>query len=158
MRLRETIDYEAPPHAVLAMLTDRSFRTMVCERTHALDHAVTIDVAGRVTTVSVWRSMPADVPGFFRRLVGDRLEIQQIERWDGPVRADLAVRIVGKPASLDGYVALEQTTAGTRQIVDGRVNVSVPFIGGDIAKEIARAIRAALAVEAETGREYLRAR
>jgi hypothetical protein len=158
MRLRETIDYDATPGAVVAMLTDHEFRTRVCERTHALDHAVTIDVTGRVTTVSVWRSMPANVPGFVRRLVGDRLEIEQIERWAAPTRADLAVRIVGKPASLDGHVALEQTTAGTRQIVDGRVNVNVPFIGGDIAKEIARAIRAALAVEAETGREYLRAR
>jgi hypothetical protein len=120
MRLREAIEYDAPPGAVLAMLTDREFRVRVCERTHALDHRVTIDVTGSVTTVSVWRSMPANVPGVVRRLVGDRLEIEQVERWAGPVRADLAVRIVGKPASLDGHVALEQTTTGTRQTVDGR--------------------------------------
>jgi hypothetical protein len=158
MRLREAIEYAAPPDAVVAMLTDHAFRVRVCERTHALDHAVTIDVTGRVTTVRVWRSMPANVPGFVRRLVGDRLEIEQVEQWHAPVRADLTVRIVDKPASLEGHVALEPTTAGTRQVVEGRVNVRVPFIGGDIAKEIARAIRAALAVEAETGREYLRAR
>jgi hypothetical protein len=157
MRLQESIDYTAPPDVVYAMLTDPEFRAQVCERTHALDHAVSVDETAAITTVTVWRSMAADLPGFVRSLVGDRLEVEQVERWDGMVRADLAVRVIGQPAALHGGIVLERVATGTRQMVDGRVDVNVPFVGGRIATEIARAIRAALAVEADTGRAYLAA-
>ena len=160
MRLREEITYPADVEAVFTMLCDPAFRRRVCEATYALDHSVSVEHDGDDVVISVVRVMPADVPPMIRRVVGDRIEIRQIEHWAaapqaGQRTADLALTVVGHPARMSGSVALSPANGVTRGTIDGEINVSVPIFGGRLANEMAKGFRFALSVEEEVAKEYL---
>jgi hypothetical protein len=159
MHVYEQIQYDGSVEAVYTMLCDARFRAAVCEATYALRHAVSVDVDGDGVLVTIERVMPADVPPAIRRFIGDEIAIVQTEAWypgDGlSRRADVTMRIPGKPASMSGTIALESDNGGCRQTFDGDVRVSVPFAGARIEAAIADAIRFAISKESELGQRYL---
>ncbi len=161
MQLRETIEYDAPPEQVFAMLCDQAWREQVCEATHALHWNVRIEAVDGGATVTVVREVRAQVPAAVRAMVGDTIEIVATEAWgpaggDGSRTADLQVQISRQPAGMTGNLRLEPVGGGgTRETLVGDVKVNVPFFGRTIEPEIAKAIRAALVVEGTMGRAYL---
>jgi hypothetical protein len=160
MKLREELAYPADVETVFSMLCDPAFRRRVCEATYALDHSVSVESQGDVVIISVVRVMPADVPPVVRRVVGDRIEISQVERWAaaaqyGQRTADLALTVVGQPARMSGTIALTAVDGATRGTVEGELRVNVPIFGGRLASEMANGFRFALSVEAEVAKEYL---
>lgn len=150
------------PDAVFAMLVDADFRGEVCDATHALDYDVDIQVHHNgAASVRVHRVMPAEVPDFVRRLVGDRIDVVQTEEWrpaqaDGRRTADLLVQISGQPARMTGAVTLERDGSGVRESIEGDLKVSIPLVGRKIEPEIAKGILYALRKEEERGRARLR--
>jgi hypothetical protein len=160
MRLREEIAYPADVDAVFSMLCDPAFRRRVCEATYAIDHSVAVRSEGDVVLISVVRVMPADVPAVVRGVVGDRIRIEQVERWyvadeAGQRFADLSLEIVGQPARMSGSIALTAVDGATRGTIEGDLNVNLPIFGGRLANEMAKGFRFALAVEADVARDYL---
>ena len=160
MDLREQITYDAPPDEVFAMLCDESFRAEACAAVHALSHTVAVDRVGDEATVRTTRVMPAQVPDFAKKMVGETIEVTQVERWGAPDAAgartaQLRIAITGQPAGMEGSVRLEPAAGGTREILAGDVRVRIPFVGRQIEPEIAKAIRAAVVKEAEVGRHWL---
>jgi hypothetical protein len=110
--------------------------------------------------VRVDRTIPAEVPDFVKKLVGETLDVRQTEEWSAPDAqgrrtADITVEVMGQPARMTGRIVLEPTDDGCRQVVSGQVKVSIPFLGGKIEPEIAKGIRSAIRVEEKTGREWL---
>src|SRR5688500_16163048 len=89
-----------------ALLVDPEFRAAVCEATHALDYHVQVEEhhdGGALVTVE--RKMPADLPDFIKKLVGETVEVVQSEEWgaageNGERTAVLRVRIKGQPAEM----------------------------------------------------------
>lgn len=162
MHVRAEITYPTgSPDEVFALAVDKDFRAAVCEATHALEHRVEIDRKpdGR-TRVVVERTLPADVPDVIRPFVGKTITIVQTDVWaapgsDGTRTADLLIQIKGHPAAMKGSQTIAQDGAGTRQQIIGDLKVSVPFFGGKIETEVAKAILAAAAKEQETGRAWL---
>jgi Protein of unknown function (DUF2505) len=162
MRLSTEIDYPgADTSAVFAMVSDRGFREAVCAATGALEYDVDValddDGTGGIT---VTRTHPAEVPDFVKKFVGQTLTLVQSETWgppraDGGRTADLVISVKGQPASMKGSVTLETTDSGSRELIDGDLLVSVPFIGKKIEPELAKAIVAAAAKEQQTGRTWL---
>jgi hypothetical protein len=162
MDVRTEISYPgASVDDVFAMALDPDFRSAVCEATLAIDHEVDVqsdDDGSAVVRVS--RTMPAAVPDFVRRLVGETIDLVQTETWgpddgSGTRRADLTLQVVGQPATLTGSLSLEETPAGVVEVVQGDLRVSIPFIGKKIEAEIAKGIMAAARKEEDTGREWL---
>jgi hypothetical protein len=162
MNLSAEISYPgATPDQVFALIVDPRFQAAVCEETKALSHDVGVDAEGDGgATVRVERTMPAEVPDFAKKLVGETLDIRQTEDWAAPDAtgrrtADLTIDVVGQPAKMTGTIVLEATADGSRQVVAGEVKVSVPFFGGKVEPELAKGIVAALRVEEKTAREWL---
>jgi hypothetical protein len=160
MELEEIQDYEADPDAVFAMLCDQAWREEVCRATHAIDYSVAVDESDDGISVRTARVLPANVPEPIKSMVGEHIEITQIETWatvsDGNTRhAKLDVRIVRQPASMTGTMTLEPHGAGTRQTVVGNIRVKIPLLGRRLEPELAKAIRAALDKEGECARTYL---
>ena len=160
MELRAETDYPAPPEAVFALLCDEAFRSAVCEATHALSHHVEVGTSDGDVTVRTTRVMPAEVPDFVRRIVGETLTVEQAERW-GPAEASgarsagITVTVTGQPAGMTGSRRLEGTANGTHESVRGDVKVRVPFVGARIEPEIADAIKAAIRKEGDLARQWL---
>jgi hypothetical protein len=162
MEMSAEIDYPgATPEEAFALIVDPKFRAAVCEATMALGHDVGIESTGNGgATVRVDRTMPAEVPDFVRKLVGETLDVRQTEEWSAPDAvgrrtADIRVEIVGQPAKMTGTIVLEAIPDGCHQVISGQVKVSIPFLGGKIEPEIAKGIRSAIRIEEQTGRAWL---
>ena len=162
MELSAEISYPgATPDEAFALVVDPKFRAAVCEATMALGYDVGIDEKDDGgAMVRVDRTMPAEVPDFVKKLVGETLDVRQTEEWSAPDAegrrtADIRVDVVGQPAGMTGTIVLEPTPDGCREIVSGQVKVSIPFLGGKIEPEVAKNLVTAMKVEQKTGREWL---
>jgi hypothetical protein len=162
MDLSAEISYPgATTDEAFALVVDPQFRAAVCKATMALSYDVGIDPKdGGGASVRVDRTVPAEVPDFVKKLVGETLDVRQTEDWSAPDAegrrtADVRVEVVGQPAKMTGSVVLEPTSDGCHEVVTGKVKVSIPLLGGKIEPEIAKGILTALKVEQQTGREWL---
>jgi hypothetical protein len=160
MDLHVETDYPAAPDAVFALLSDQAFRAAVCEATHAITHTAVVEATGEQVVVRTTQVLPAMVPDFVKKMVGETLEVQQTERWE-PAQASgarsgaVSVTVSGQPAGMEGTRHLAASAAGTRGSVRGQVSVKVPFFGARIEPEIAAAIKAAIDKEGELARSWL---
>ena len=144
------------------MLSDKGFRERVCAATHALSWTVDVDRAADGVRVRINRVMPAEVPDFVKRLVGETLEVSQDERWSAPDATGarsgtVRVQISGQPAEMNGTLRLEAAGAGSRQLLSGEVRVRLPFLGRKVEPEITKGIVAAMRKEGEVGKAWLAA-
>jgi uncharacterized protein DUF2505 len=161
MELQETQDFDADPDRVFAMFCDQAWREEVCRAMHAIDYSVSIERSGDTVVVRTTRVLPAQVPEPAKSLVGDTLEIVQIESWaaepdgDGKRRAEVDLRITKQPATMTGTITLEPHGTSTRRTVNGDIRVRIPLLGRRIEPEIAKAIRAALQKEQEQADPHL---
>lgn len=146
---------------VYELALNDEFRAAVCVATGALEHHVDVRRADDGSAVvTVRRTMPAEVPDFVRRFVGDTIAIVQTETWapgDGSDRrrAQLALQIVGQPAAMTGSLALDSSGGGVREVVSGDLRVSIPFLGRKIEAEIAKGVLSAARKEEQLGRQWL---
>lgn len=162
MDVRAEINYPTTtPEHVYTLVTDQMFRSAVCEATGALTYDVDVDKRPDDTaTVTVRRTMPAEVPDFVKKFVGQTVEVVQTEEWGAPDhlgqrRADLVVQIKGQPVKMAGTLHTEVVGEGTRTSIRGNLTVSMPFVGKKIEPEIAKGILAAVATEQRTADRWL---
>jgi hypothetical protein len=153
--------FPAAPDEVATMLADPAFVRRWCEATHASGVTVSIDGAPpKPFTVSTTRAYPTDsFPSFARRFVGDALEISQTDHWsevgDGTWAGESDVATTGAPARMLARVTLVPDGEMTRQVVDGDLKASIPFVGAKVETLMYDAITGALAVMERVGRDWL---
>src|SRR6476620_2068382 len=157
MKITAKISYPAgtTPDQVYAMATDPKVRSEVCELTHALDYDVKVDEHDDDTSsVVVSRTMPADVPDFIKKMIGDKVDVVQTEEWGQPGEggqrtADVVVQIKGQPAKMVGSASILETGGALEMRIEGDLKVAIPFIGKKVEPEIAKGIYAAIKREQE---------
>lgn len=155
MQFSHTIEYDAAPDEVYAMLADADFREKVCLAMHAVENEVSIETDGDGMSVVVDQTQPAHgIPSFAKKFVGDHIRIVQAEAWTSPERAVLEVEIPGKPGHLKGEITLKHGS-GTVETVSGEIKVHVPMLGGKLEKLIGDLLGAALDTEQKIGRAWL---
>lgn len=153
--------FPATPDEVAAMLADEVFVRRWCEATHAV--SVTVSVTGgppEAFTVTTTRAYPTDTfPSFARRFLGDALAISQTDRWsaagDGTWTGQSEVATTGAPARMQARTSLVPDGQLTRQVVDGQLKASIPFVGAKVEQLMHEAITGALGVMEITGRDWL---
>jgi hypothetical protein len=162
MDVRAAISYpRSTPEQVFALAVDPKFREAVCEATRALDYDVDVDRRRDDTaTITISRTVPAEVPDFVKKFVGETVDVLQIEEWaapdvNGQRRADLTVQIKGQPAKMTGTAITEAVGQGARTSIRGDLRVSLPLVGKRIEPEIAAGILAAIAKEQEVADQWL---
>jgi hypothetical protein len=138
------------------MLADPAFREEVCARQGVLRHSVGVSGRGAGMEVVVDRVHSADgLLSVARKLVGDEINIVQVERWTDADAADVTVTIPGKPAEMSGQITLTEDGASTVESVTLDVRVGIPLVGGKIENLVADLMVAALKAENKVGRDYL---
>ena len=160
MQFSERLDYLAAPHAVWAMYCDPAFREQVCTATGASSHHVDVTADEAGGTITVTRVLPARMSESIRKLVGDTVTVTQTESWgtadsSGARRADVTLRVEGKPASMTGTHTLVPAGTGCELQVVGDLKVAIPFLGGRLESELAKVIGGALRREQQVGQRYL---
>lgn len=154
MRFEHTSSYPAPPDEVYAMLTNAEFREKVCVAVKSVEHSV--DVSGSTVTISHTQRV-RKIPAFAAKLVGETIQIHQVERWSSPVAADLELTIPHKPGHLRADVSLSPAGEGTTYRVTGELKVSIPFVGGKLEGLIEGLLKMFLKRENEVGQAWLTA-
>jgi hypothetical protein len=161
MDLHRETRYAADPQTVFEMLTHKGFIQKRAEAAHAIRHEVTVERLGGGCRTRAQQTLPAEVPDFVRRLVGQHIELDEVITWgepasDGSRRGDLQVSVTNAPVSLKGTIQLVPSSDGTtRQIVDAELKASVPLIGRKIEEAAAPAVLAGLDGMEELGRTWL---
>ena len=162
MKMRVETTSAATVEQTFASRVEQSVRERACQESGALSYEVLIEhAADGGARVQVQRVMPAQVPDFIRRFVGDSISISQVEQWSapGPAGARTAavnVTVKGQPASMTGSITLSPATAGSTERVAGEVKVGIPFLGRQIEPEIVKVIEAALRIEQRVGQDWVR--
>lgn len=156
MRINETNSYGGVTvEQAYALAIDQAFREEACVKQGATDTEVTSepnDLGGN--TVTIVRTMPADMPDFVKKFVGDTVKVKQVEQWSaadaaGHRSAQIRVSIIGQPAETQGTAVIGSADGMATLTFDGEVKVSIPFLGKKIEPEVARAIIASLRHDAE---------
>jgi hypothetical protein len=162
MKLSAEIDHPtATPDQVMTMMLDPAFRKRVCDATDAVDYTIDVEEYDDGTAkVVVNRVVPAEVPEFVRKMIGDTISLTQTEQWsaaaaDGTRTADVLVAVKGQPARMSGTMGLVRSGGGVKLFVDGDVEVKIAFFGSRIEPELAKGILAAIAVEQQVGEAWL---
>ena len=150
------LTYDAPAAEVYRMLTTASFREQVGARMRVLSVEASVTEDAAATVVRIAQVQPAKgLPSFATRIVGDTIEIDQVERWTSDRHADVELVIPGKPGRISGTARLEEADGTTTEVVELDVKVGIPLVGGRLEGLVADMLVKALEAENATGRDYL---
>jgi hypothetical protein len=133
-----TISFTQAPHEVWAMITEPNYVVGKGEAQGALsvEASVTEDESGGAIIESR-RSLPAELPSFARALVGETVELTEVQTWsdaaaDGSRTATLTVSFGSSPVAIQGSIRLEPTPTGSQIVIESTAKSSVPFIGSKV--------------------------
>ena len=140
---------------VYEMLATPAFREEVCDSQSVLRHSVEINRDGKGMTVEIDQVQAAEgLPGFVTKIVGDEINIVQVEDWSALDAAALTVSIPGKPAEMSGTITLRESATTTEDVALD-IRVGIPLVGGKIEQLVGDLLVAALKIENRVGRDYL---
>ncbi len=156
-RVHEDLRYDgATAEQVYAMLGTQEFREAVCDFQRVLHRTVTVEEDGDARRVTIDQGHGTDrLPGFAKKIVGERINIVQSETWSGGSHGDITVAVPGKPGEMTGTADLRQDDTGVTEKVDMTVTVRLPLIGGKVEGLIADMLTKALRAEHKVGQDWL---
>jgi hypothetical protein len=165
MDLHREMSYPAPLERVVAMMIDPEFQRTRCESQHALDWTITVDPEDATPatpriTVTTRRKLPTDqIPEFVRKFVGAAIQLEEITTWlpgDADSRtAEVRLSVAGAPVTMTGRYVFTSEGAGTREVADGKVKASIPFLGGKVEEAVLPIILTGLGADEKLGAAYL---
>ncbi len=138
-----TQSFPAPPTTVWEMMTDVEYITTKGMRSGSLEVNPEVAEQGDHTLVISRRRLPAKMPGFMKKFVGEELIINETQKWgaaadDGSRTGTFVIDFGGQPMAFHGSLTLRPTADGSEVTTDGSLKSSVPFVGGKaegVAKE-----------------------
>lgn len=111
-------------------------------------------------TVKTRRWVPANVPGFAKKIFGETTEMVQTDTWgpetDGVRRGTWVIDVPGKPVKASGSITLEAAGSGSLVTIDGELKASIPLIGGKLESWAGGEAAETLGKEHEFGITWLR--
>lgn len=135
--LSVTHEFSAPPAAVYALLTDRTFLDERLAATGGTDPSVvSLDKEPDGAKVVTRQSIPASaLPSMVASMISGDPVTERTEDWRAAgegYAADFSVVIKGAPASMKGTIALTPSATGSTFTVDGQASVPIPLFGPKI--------------------------
>ena len=155
------LHFHADPAAVFAMVTDEAYVQLKNEQTGGIDVAAQVDADDDGTIrIYVTRALPAEIPSFAKKFVGEQITTQQTDTWapqpvDGGYRGTLHVEFGKAPMVINGTFQIRPEPSGSVLIVDADAKASVPFIGGKLEGVAAEQFDRAVRKEQEIGESWL---
>jgi hypothetical protein len=152
--------YEASAEAILAMLQDRDYVDAKYQALGDISTSVeTFETTDDGLSLKVDRQVPADLPGFAKKIMGDTNRIVQTENW-GPVgegsSCDLKIEFPGKPLHVTGKLDVNPTGDSTSDwVVNMEISASVPLVGGKLEDVVKKETLQSLDKEYAFNQEWL---
>ena len=157
-RYAHSFTWDAPAAAVYAMITDPAYQEQRSQAGSPLRAESSVTPTAGGATISVFRQMAIDPPGFIKSFVGDSIGIQETQTWAGPTEADLLVEILKQPGGVKGTLRLSESGSSTVVTVDAEIAVKVPLVGGKVEGYVADILDRLLNKDEELGQAWLAGR
>ena len=145
--------FAADVSTAFSRLTSLDVLAQVMTETESLDPQVEVEVRDDGARVLIRRSFEADWPALVASFIGPRLTIVETRTWlqaaNGDYRGELALEVPGLPIAMTADMTLTADASGCQLTIDGKVNCSVPFIGGSVEALAAEQITSAIETEVE---------
>lgn len=131
-------DFSQSVDAVYAGFTDPEIVRAKLEALGSRDIEIEIATEDGVTTVTIDRTVPVNVSGSMKAMVGDSQKVRQTERWEGgaggPYSATVDIEPVGVPASMHGETTLSADGDGCACVATMEARCTIPLMGGKVEK------------------------
>lgn len=129
--------YEADSEVVFAMLSDPEFVERKCLASGSIEASADVFEEDSFITIVSRRVLPAKLPGFAKKFVGETLTLVETQRWtsdhDAGMRtATFVVDFGNNPIGFSGDVNLGPRPDGTAVQTVGALKCTVPLVGGKI--------------------------
>lgn len=95
----------------------------------------TFDTSDTSFTIVSERDVPADLPGFAKKIVGDTTHVTQTEKWTrnaDAANATIEILVKNIPGGTTGTMSITPSGSGTVWQSDFDIKVSVPLVGGKL--------------------------
>lgn len=128
--------YDADVAAIWAMLCDQEYWRQKYGSMGATDvQFQDFTASDAVLTVKSTRNVPADLPGFAKKIIGDTNHVTQNERYtkDGDrISCQIQIAVKNVPGGTSGSMVITPSGAGSVWDADLDVKVSLPLVGGKL--------------------------
>jgi len=126
--------FSAPPATVWEMMIDPEFIATKAMRSGSLEVSPEVADHGEETLIISRRKLPAKMPGFMKRFVGEELVLNETQKWgepaeDGSRTGSFVIDFGGQPMAFHGNLSMRPSAEGTEVVTDGSLHASVPFVG-----------------------------
>lgn len=150
-----TITWNAPIDRVYAMITDPAYQEKRSQAGSPLRAESSVTPSGDGATISVFRLMAIDPPGFLKNFVGNSIGIQETQVWSGPDSATILVEIQKQPGDVKGTIRLTESAGVTTVTIDAEIAVRVPLVGSKVEGYVAGILDKLLGHDDELGQAWL---
>jgi hypothetical protein len=152
--------YAASADDIWAMLQSREYVDAKYQALGDISTNVqTFEPGDQATVLRVERIVPADLPDFAKKILGDTNRINQNENWTasgGSYICDLKIEFPGKPLHVTGRLEVKPTgDASADWHVNMDIKASVPLIGGKLESVVEKETLASLDKEYAFNQEWL---
>lgn len=124
------------------LISDPAYQKEKNEKTGGSDvEADRTDLDNGGVQIVVSRTLPAEVPSFAKKLVGETIETVQTDTWDpanddGSRTGRTEIEFKGSPMSVKGDYKIANDGDGSKMTMNFEAKASVPLIGGKIEKVV----------------------
>lgn len=152
--------YNASADDIWAMLNSRDYVDAKYQALGDISTDVVQFDTGDAIALSVERVVPAELPDFAKKIMGDTNKIVQNENWSaaagGGYVCDLHIEFPGKPLKVTGKLEVKPTGDATSDwVVNMEIKASVPLIGGKLEGVVEKETLASLDKEYSFNQEWL---
>jgi hypothetical protein len=128
--------YAADLDAMWAMLCSQEYWTKKYESMGAADITFEqFDTSDTAFTVQCRRNVPADLPGFAKKIIGETNHVKQTETWTrtgDSARCDITIEVKNVPGGTTGTMSMASSGAGVVWDADLDIKISLPLVGGKL--------------------------
>lgn len=130
---KNTDQYAATLDQLWAMLSDQSYWEGKYEAQGATNLTwIEFDAGDSALTVSSTRDVAANLPGFAKRVIGDKAAVTQTEKWtrDGDrLSCNIEIATHGAPGGTHGTMSVEPAAGGCAWSADFATKIPIPLLG-----------------------------
>jgi hypothetical protein len=127
----------APISSVIELFASEKFVEEAISQSQAASWEVEISKSLPTLEIRISRTYREDWPSMVKRFIGGDLVVAETRYWE-PAGANrysgsITARVVGQPITVEATVTAQEDNAGRTSIeINGTVNSSIPFFGGQV--------------------------
>lgn len=135
-KFTNTYSYDADLDAMWAMLSDRDYHQGKYESLDAANITFSTFAADETSITMVnERDVPADLPSFAKKIIGDTNHLTHTERWtrvDDAATCSLEITVKNLPGGTSGTMEIKPASSGCTWDADLDIKIGVPLLGGKL--------------------------